>query len=126
MVPTMLDSCTINIVPSLLCHQHSFKKVEIKCASAECMSVVSLEAPDDSSIKWLDKGCQIRLKVFKLNISRFIIDEMVQKVVDYEADVMIFPPHLYIKLLDIPVLICQSHWSHGHLVELCHPLFKQL
>ena len=67
------------------------------------MSIVSFETPDDSCIQWLNKQGHVRLKIYQLNILRFIADKMARKIVKGKADMSFLNVHLDIKIFNISV-----------------------
>jgi len=65
---------------------------------AECFVVDGFEATDDSSIEWLDVGCQIKLKKFNEYISWIVSNAMPCEVVDRKQNVAVLTSHLNIKV----------------------------
>jgi hypothetical protein len=63
---------------------------------------VSLEAPDNPSVTRLNKGCQIRLEEFNLNILGLIRDIMSREVVQKENNLSVLPSHDLIHSFDPP------------------------
>jgi len=65
----------------------------------ETGSIMDLKTANDSSIKWLNIGCEIWLEELHLNICWFIQNSVPQEVISHQKDVLTFRVHVKVKFL---------------------------
>jgi hypothetical protein len=121
MSPAVLDGLRSDHIPFLYRDPHGFDKVdfvdfcftciiEVKGLFAEKPLVVGLVATDDSSIKRLDVGGDIRSKIDQLDVLWFIVNEVSRKIVDQEYNVAVLLAHFDVKVTNKP-RFCQMMYN---------------
>ena len=83
--PAVSNGFICHCIPGILSHLDCLEKVDleyiilssfiqINCAGAELSPIMCLKASNDSSIKWLNIGCEVGLEKFDSDIGRSIRD----------------------------------------------------
>ena len=70
--------------------------IQVYCMLAECLTIQSLEALDNASIKRLDERCQVWHKKLKLNMTWGVCYQVPREIVNKKIDESLLGTHLQI------------------------------